>query len=206
MAINALDFFQKMCYYQLEVRFNRKWFTIMDKRIVRTRVAIFNAVFELATEKQISKITVIELCERAGINKSTFYLHYKSMDDCIQQCFDFFTNKIIEIGKGVSYEEFANAPESMVKATLDLVENNMKYFNAFKDSAIYDSGIKLLKDKLVRSICESNDITIENNYHEVAKITFLVGGCADIILKMMPNFNRAEIEKIMLSVIRRRTY
>lgn len=167
-------------------------------------MSIINAVFELATEKPLNKITVIELCERAGINKSTFYLHYKSMEDCVRQCFEFFTNKIIEIGKGVTYEEFATAPENMVKATLDLVENNLKYFEAFKDSVIYDSGIRLLKEKLVKSICDSNNLTIENNYHEVAKITFIIGGCADIILKMMPNFNRAEIEKIMLSVIRRR--
>lgn len=167
-------------------------------------MSIINAVFELATEKPLNKITVIELCERAGINKSTFYLHYKSMDDCVRQCFEFFTNKIIEIGKGVTYEEFATAPENMVKATLDLVENNLKYFEAFKDSVIYDSGIRLLKEKLVKSICDSNNLTIENNYHEVAKITFIIGGCADIILKMMPNFNRSEIEKIMLSVIRRR--
>lgn len=167
-------------------------------------MSIINAVFELATEKPLNKITVIELCERAGINKSTFYLHYKSMEDCVRQCFEFFTNKIIEIGKGVTYEEFATAPENMVKATLDLVENNLKYFEAFKDSVIYDSGIRLLKEKLVKSICDSNNLTIENNYHEVAKITFIIGGCADIILKMMPNFNRSEIEKIMLSVIRRR--
>lgn len=167
-------------------------------------MSIINAVFELATEKPLSKITVIELCERAGINKSTFYLHYKSMEDCVKQCFEFFTNKIIEIGNGVTYEEFATAPENMVKATLDLVENNLKYFEAFKDSVIYDSGIRLLKEKLVKTICENNNLTIENNYHEVAKITFIIGGCADIILKMMPNFNRAEIEKIMLSVIRRR--
>lgn len=178
----------------------------MDKRIVRTRASIFNAVFELATEKQLSKITVIELCDRAGINKSTFYLHYKSMDDCIQQCFDYFTNKIMEIGKGVSYEEFATAPENQVRAILDLVEQNIKYFEAFKDSVIYDSGIRALKEKIVQTICEGNNIRLENNYHEVAKITFIVGGCADIILMMMPNFNREEIEKIMLNVIKRRPY
>lgn len=175
----------------------------MDKRIVRTRIAIYNAVFELATEKQLNKITVIELCERAGINKSTFYLHYKSIEDCIQQCFDYFTNKIMEIGKGVNYEEFANAPEAQVAGILDLVEQNIKYFEAFKDSVIYDSGIRILKEKIVQTICETNNINISENYHEVAKITFLVGGSADIILKMMPNFNRAEIEKIMLNVIRR---
>ena len=45
----------------------------MDKRVVKTRSAIFNAIFDLSTEKELDKITVIELCEKAGINKSTFY-------------------------------------------------------------------------------------------------------------------------------------
>ena len=59
----------------------------MDRRIKRTRTAVFNAVLDLMVEKDTSKITVLELCKRADINKSTFYLHYKSMDDCLQNCF-----------------------------------------------------------------------------------------------------------------------
>lgn len=49
----------------------------MDRRIRRTRTAVFNAVLDLMVEKDTSKITVLELCKRADINKSTFYLHYK---------------------------------------------------------------------------------------------------------------------------------
>ena len=65
----------------------------MDKRIVKTRTAIFNAVFEISADKDLDKISVVELCEKAGINKSTFYLHYTSIDDCFQKCFGFFTDK-----------------------------------------------------------------------------------------------------------------
>lgn len=68
----------------------------MDKRIVKTRTAIFNAVFEISADKDLDKISVVELCEKAGINKSTFYLHYTSIDDCFQKCFGFFTDKILK--------------------------------------------------------------------------------------------------------------
>ena len=44
----------------------------MDRRIKRTRTAVFNAVLDLMVEKDTSKITVLELCKRADINKSTF--------------------------------------------------------------------------------------------------------------------------------------
>jgi len=176
----------------------------VDKRIVKTRTAIFNAVFDLSTEKEIDKITVVELCDRAGINKSTFYLHYKSIDDCFQQCFDYFAGRILDLSKGINYLDMSVAPEKTVAKILDTVEQNIKYFERFKNSVIYDSAIKSLKDNFIQSICRANNINLQDNYHEVAKVTFLVGGCADVIIKMMPNFNRAEIEKIMVNVIKRK--
>ena len=77
----------------------------MDRRIKRTRTAVFNAVLDLMVEKDTSKITVLELCKRADINKSTFYLHYKSMDDCLQNCFQIIMNGIINISKKIDYNE-----------------------------------------------------------------------------------------------------
>ena len=177
---------------------------IMDKRIVKTRLAVFNAVFDLSTEKELDKITVVELCARAGINKSTFYLHYRSIDDCFQQCFDYFAGRILDLSKGINYIDMSVAPEKTVASILDVVEQNLKYFERFKNSVIYDSAIKSLKESFIQSICKANDINVVDNYHEVAKVTFLVGGCADVIIRMMPNFNRDEIEKIMVNVIKRR--
>ncbi len=176
----------------------------MDKRIVRTRHAVFNAVFELATEKELDKITVVELCEKAGINKSTFYLHYKSINDCLQKCFDLFTDKILEFGKDIDYNTMSVSPEETVKKILDAAEKNMAYVLKFKNTVFYDSAIKSLKDKFVGIICENNSINLKDNYHEVAKVAFLVGGCADLIIMLTPDFNRDEIEKIMVDTIKRK--
>ena len=176
----------------------------MDKRIVKTRKAVFNAVLDLAAQKEIDKITVVELCQKAGINKSTFYLHYKSIEDCFQSCFDLFSSKIIDLGKDINYLNVSIDPKKNVCAILDSVEQNAKYLEKFKNTMIYDSAIKALKDNMVETICKVNSININDNYHEVAKITFLVGGCADVITNMMPNFNRQEIEKLMIDVIKRK--
>lgn len=48
----------------------------MDLRIKKTRRSIIDAFLELRAKKPLEKITVKELCERAEINKSTFYCHY----------------------------------------------------------------------------------------------------------------------------------
>ncbi len=48
----------------------------MDIRTVKTNNSIINAFLELRAKKKIEKITVKELCEKAMINKSTFYSYY----------------------------------------------------------------------------------------------------------------------------------
>lgn len=128
----------------------------MDRRIKRTRTAVFNAVLDLMVEKDTSKITVLELCKRADINKSTFYLHYKSMDDCLQNCFQIIMNGIIDISKKINYNEIKHNPQPAVDRLLDEVEKNIEYLSKFKSSSICAPAIKMLKENLVASISQSN--------------------------------------------------
>lgn len=49
-----------------------------DTRVQITKQMLKTAILELLREKSIDKITVKELCDRAGLNRGTFYLHYDS--------------------------------------------------------------------------------------------------------------------------------
>lgn len=53
----------------------------MDIRIEKTKRAITNTFLELRARKPLEKITIKELCEKALINKSTFYSHYRDIYD-----------------------------------------------------------------------------------------------------------------------------
>lgn len=55
----------------------------MDIRIKRTKKLLNDALFELLNEKPIEKITPTELCRKATINRNTFYSHYKSTTDLL---------------------------------------------------------------------------------------------------------------------------
>ena len=54
-----------------------------DQRIRLTRTLLKNALVQLMQENHISKISVRALCETAGINRSTFYLHYTDPYDLL---------------------------------------------------------------------------------------------------------------------------
>ena len=56
-----------------------------DLRVTKTRTAIRNALLELMSEKELTKITISEICARAQINRKTFYCHYRSPDTVIEE-------------------------------------------------------------------------------------------------------------------------
>lgn len=43
------------------------------------------ALIELLNDKEFEDITVKELCEKAGVNRSTFYLHYENMGELLEE-------------------------------------------------------------------------------------------------------------------------
>ena len=67
----------------------------MDLRIKRTRLFIINAFFDLIKEKGFDALTIGDLSERAMINRSTFYHHYKDKYDLAEKCLDERFNVLI---------------------------------------------------------------------------------------------------------------
>lgn len=51
-----------------------------DKRVARTEKAIRAAFFKLLEDVDYEKISVSALAREAGVDRKTFYLHYKSID------------------------------------------------------------------------------------------------------------------------------
>lgn len=52
----------------------------VDRRIGKTRAGLQHALIALILEKGYDAITVDEICARANVGRSTFYLHYASKD------------------------------------------------------------------------------------------------------------------------------
>ena|SRR3984885_12199785 len=62
-----------------------------DRRILRTRDTLGDALFALMQEKTFDEITVQDLLNRAGVGRSTFYVHYSDKHDLfLSDVEDFF--------------------------------------------------------------------------------------------------------------------
>ena len=54
-----------------------------DKRILRTRDTLGDALWALMQEKSFDSITVQAVLDRAGVGRSTFYAHYRDKNDLL---------------------------------------------------------------------------------------------------------------------------
>ena len=98
----------------------------MDIRVEKTRQSIINAFIELRSHKELEKITIKELCEKAQINKSTFYSHYQDIYDLS----DTLETEVVS-----SIMENLNHPEKILENAADLSRELFMGFLA-KDSLI----------------------------------------------------------------------
>lgn len=55
----------------------------MDRRILRTRQLLSQALVELMQEQHYERITVQDIVDRANVGRSTFYAHFENKDDLL---------------------------------------------------------------------------------------------------------------------------
>jgi AcrR family transcriptional regulator len=65
----------------------------VNKQVIRTRSWIFEALMLLMDSKPYDKITISDICAKAGIARPTFYRYYNDKDDVVFECF----KKILDI-------------------------------------------------------------------------------------------------------------
>ena len=56
-----------------------------NQRVMLTKQLLKESLIYLMKKKEIQKVSVSELCHNAGINRVTFYNHYNSLNNLLQE-------------------------------------------------------------------------------------------------------------------------
>ena len=97
----------------------------VNRRVQFTKTALRDAMIELICEKPLTSITVKDVCARADINRSTFYLHYKDVDSLLVAVEDYAIEYIQSHFKGLG-----NAFDELV-GFLTYMKNTPRLRNLF---------------------------------------------------------------------------
>lgn len=69
----------------------------IDRRVRRTRAALFDALVALVRERDYATITVADILARANVGRSTFYAHFTSKDDLLAKSLDRLRDLLSEV-------------------------------------------------------------------------------------------------------------
>lgn len=76
-----------------------------NRRTRMTRKMLQNALLDLLEEEPLSKINVSELCERADLNRSTFYAHYRSPQELLDSIRDTLAQQAPQFDSSTKLED-----------------------------------------------------------------------------------------------------
>ncbi|RDU24685.1 TetR/AcrR family transcriptional regulator [Anaerosacchariphilus polymeriproducens] len=153
-----------------------------DRRKIRTKRVIKETFLDLLKEKEINKISVAELADRADIGRGTFYLHYKDIYDLYEQfeneIFDqlevFYDNKILN-------SSFSNV-EKFVELIIEYIFANKEIFQILIGSNKGIQNTNKFKEFFKKKEWElSKSINGEVSEYQKVESAFTVAGVVSVL-------------------------
>ena len=150
----------------------------IDRRVRYTKMVLKNSFVQLLNEKSFDKITVKELCERADVNRGTFYVHYKDQQDLLHQIQkDFLCQAkqlLFSCSNSIEYYEY-------IKENKDLI-NCLYHHHLSMDFGVEFSGF--VREYLGM---ELNPMGIEDKGENSVLYDFLEGALIGAIMAWIKN-------------------
>ena len=116
-----------------------------DIRVQKTIEAITSAFETLLLEMPYEKITVTKLCERARINKKTFYRYYGALEDLLAEIQEAYSLPYVERTAGMRY------PEDVETVTRDFLLYSAAQGELY-DRIVCSSDYESILSKVIRGM------------------------------------------------------
>lgn len=174
-----------------------------NQRIALTKRLLQDGLLKLLESKSLDKISVTELCREAGINRATFYNHYASPQDLLNE---------LEATLRTELENLISSPRNAdeIPAQLELVCSYLKdhtylitiLVNCHADEDLMDIFSKLQEKYAYQHYRLKQAQPDPDTFHLVS--TFLHTGCYHLIREwLVRDIQKTpkEISELILSII-----
>ena len=162
----------------------------MDLRVIKTKKNIRDTFVELRKKHSLDEIKVNMLCEKAMINKTTFYNHYQDIyalsEELESSAVDDFLNNFTDVDMMLTdVKRFINGMHVALKAD--------------------DGMMRVLFDGKLDELIERIETKIRKYYakEDQMLVSFLMGGTIHLIMKSKSK--NEDVEKFLFEVIEKLT-
>lgn len=178
-----------------------------ESKYFNTALRMDEALIALLEEKDLEYITVKEICHQAGVNRSTFYLHYETIADLVNETLEMIQRRFISYFPQQEENVLGNI-SSREREELVLVtrEYLLPYLRFIRDNKkIYRAAVRNpgsmqaytryveLKQRILSPILERFEIPAN---HRPYYIAYYVEGIAAIIKEWLQQDCADKVEMI----------
>ncbi len=170
-----------------------------DLRVIKTKNLIYNTLVELMKDKTFEEIKVSDICNKALINRSTFYSHYEDKYDLLVDFINSLKNEFIsELNKNSSDLNVKEYYIELIKIFLNHIEERKEMYTSIminnRNSIMMDILLSVVNNDLLKKIkSDEIDSSIPNDI--IAK--FYLGGVINLGVEWLKDNSKYSKEDII---------
>lgn len=159
------------------------------KNAARSRMLIKTAFAELLHEKDINKITVTDIVDRANISRGTFYAHYLDVYDLNAAIQTNMIEAIDELLEKLGTRNVILDPTEAITRALLFLESSKEYYRLFVTSSngqqLQSRIVTRLEDNFSAELKEMVPAEYQNDV--MCYLSFIIGGIQAVTVHWLEN-------------------
>lgn len=172
-----------------------------DLRVVKTQNILYSTLLNLMREKTFEEIKVSDICNKALINRSTFYAHYNDKYELLADCIQELKNSLNhELRKNKNISNTKEYYLEMIKLFLNHIEENKDNYLAIMIHNRNSITMDIIYDVLDHDITSNlqKDEKVEKNQIPIGIIAkFYLGAVVNIGIEWLKNEKQYTKEDIL---------
>ncbi len=173
----------------------------LDIRIEKTERAIKQAFMELRAEKPVEKIRVKELCDRACINKSTFYAHYQDIYALANAIEEELVDAVVASLPQLKASDVSERTEWLTRELFRAFEKNKEAVDIVFSGSRQGLFINRVEEALSNVIAKG-DPSFENDVVRKIVLSFCVQGCYYTFCSYCSQMDEKRLVTLLASIAR----
>ena len=170
-----------------------------DRRILKTKRAIYEALVELMQKKSLNSITVTELAAAANINRKTFYTYYSTVNDVLDEVINELISSLKDLMYAMSEDYNMLSPQTLfaflntIMSDVDIVR---ALFTSDNGNMLFNKLQKALQETLLKELID-NDIKMNIPPEQYPLISsFVAGGMIYVYYEWITNPNGTSLDEM----------
>jgi len=177
-----------------------------NQRIMLTKQLLHNALLKMLKTTPLHAISIRELCKEAGINRTTFYNHYGSQYDLLDDISQRFLNSIADRLESADFSDRKSVHQRVAMVLAYLVENrelSILLMNHNLDPGFAERIFSLPK---IGDLLDAALVNCRDERKRTATISFVIYGSYKLLQDWLNQEDRlppAEQTEMMLDLAQR---